>query len=136
MSGLKTQTMRPISELGELEQRVMDAMWQARRATVHDICRQMQKSRAYTTIMTTLDRLHKKGLLSRTREGRSFVYVPAVDRNALAEQKTRRFWDLTLAHGVDQRPVLSCFIDTVTEHDVAALDQLEELIRNKRKQLR
>src|SRR5271163_2999634 len=128
--------MRSIVELGELEQRVMDAMWRLHRATVHEVCEKLSQSRAYTTIMTTLDRLHKKGLLTRTREGRSFVYVPAVDRAGLVEKKTRHFWDTTLASHEDAGPVMSCFIDAVTDHDRAALDELEELIRKKRKQLR
>ena len=128
--------MRPIAELGQLEQSVMDAMWRLRSGTVHDVCEKLSQNRAYTTIMTTLDRLHKKGLLARTRHGRSFVYEPAIERQGLMAEKTRHFWDSLLSNQNDSRPVLSCFIDTVTEHDKSTLDELEELIRKKRKQLR
>ena len=114
----------------------MDAMWQMRRGTVHEVADSLRKSRAYTTIMTTLDRLYKKGLLKRTRQGRSFVYEPLMDRVGLVVQKTRHFWSHALEGNEDARPVLSCFIDTVTEHDRATLDELEKLIRLKRKQLR
>src|SRR6266481_2220574 len=109
--------MKPIVELGRLEQRVMDAMWQMHRGTVHEVTESLRKARAYTTIMTTLDRLYKKGLLTRTREGRSFVYAPSMDRMGLAVQKARHFWSTALAGNGDARPVLSCFIDTVTDHD-------------------
>jgi len=128
--------MRPIIELGHLEESVMDAMWRKQKATVHQICEILGQDRAYTTIMTTLDRLFKKGLLTRSRQGRSFVYQPAMDRTGLVVEKTRHFWGTALAGASDTRPVLSCFIDTVTEHDHAVLDELEELIRRKRKQLR
>jgi len=128
--------MKPIIELGHLEQRVMDAMWKMHRGTVHEVTESLRQSRAYTTIMTTLDRLYKKGLLTRTREGRSFVYEPSMDRMGLVVQKTRHFWNIALAGNEDARPVLSCFVDTITDHDHAALDELEALIRKKRKHLK
>jgi predicted transcriptional regulator len=49
--------------------------------SVRDVCMRVKRTKlAYTTVMTTLDRLHKKGLLARTKDGNAFLYMPAIDR--------------------------------------------------------
>ena len=92
---------------------------------------------AYTTVMTTLDRLFKKGLLERVREGRAFVYRAA---------HTRQDVEAAVASGVlrglleggagGTRPVLSNLVDVISDRDSALLDELEELVREKRRQSR
>ncbi len=62
--------------LGPLEQEVMDAVWKLSAANVRDVVGQMERPLAYTTVMTTLDRLYKKGLLSRETTERAFLYSP------------------------------------------------------------
>jgi predicted transcriptional regulator len=128
--------MRRVLELGVLEKKVMQNMWRLRRATVGQVVSQLSPSRAYTTIMTTLDRLYRKGLLQRARNGRSFVYEPVLGPDDLERAKARQLFEAALEGHNHPRPILSCFVDTVTERDAAALDQLEELIRRKRKHLR
>ncbi|QLQ16808.1 MAG: BlaI/MecI/CopY family transcriptional regulator [Micropruina sp.] len=69
--------------LGELEQAVMDILWQRREAlTVRDVHDLLSASRdlAYTTVMTVLDRLAKKGIVRRELNGRAWQYLPAVTR--------------------------------------------------------
>ena len=122
-------------ELGKLEQNVMQSMWRLQRATVNDVVSHLSLRRAYTTIMTTLDRLHRKGLLQRSRVGRSFVYEPALEPQELQAMKTRQFFEAAFYGHTASRPILSCFVDTVSEKDAAALDELEALIRRKRKLL-
>ena len=124
-----------ILELGELEQSVMQSMWRLQRGTVNDVMSHIALRRAYTTIMTTLDRLHRKGLLQRSLVGRSFVYEPALRPQDLERLKTRQFFEAAFHGQSAARPNLSCFVDTVSEKDAAALDELEELIRRKRKLL-
>ncbi len=68
--------------LGPLEYGVMSALWTDGPATVRQI-RQHFPRAAYTTLMTTLDRMSKKGLLSRERRGRAFIYRAALSRQAL-----------------------------------------------------
>ena len=127
--------MKKLLELGNLEQSVMQSMWRLQRATVGDVVSHISLRRAYTTIMTTLDRLHRKGLLQRSRVGRSFVYEPLVEPQELQQLKTRQFFEAAFDGQSAARPILSCFVDTVSERDVAELDELETLIRRKRKLL-
>src|SRR5438445_7597026 len=66
--------------LGPLEAEVMDRLWKRRSATVRDIVDDLARSRelAYTTVMTIMVRLHEKELLERTREGKTYLYRPAL----------------------------------------------------------
>lgn len=70
---------------GELEQAVMDILWSRPSAlSVRDVHALLATDRelAYTTVMTVLDRLAKKGLLVRNLEGRAWLYRPANSRAA------------------------------------------------------
>src|SRR5438128_8834933 len=69
--------------LGALERDVMAVAWTERDASVRDVCARLQPAIAYTTVMTTMDRLFKKGLLTRKKVGRAFVYNPTVTRHEL-----------------------------------------------------
>jgi len=68
------------SELGPLEERLLESLWTRGNATVRELIEAECHDLAYTTVMTTLDRLFKKKLLSREAEGRAFRYVPLVTR--------------------------------------------------------
>jgi len=61
---------------GDLQVEVMNAIWKLGQATVDDVRDQQPKTRrsAYTTVQTVLNRLVERGLLTRSREGRAFVY--------------------------------------------------------------
>lgn len=124
------------SGLGPLETRVLDGLWRrARPQSVREL-RAGFPGVAYTTLMTTLDRLYKKGLLDRERRGRAYVYVPRFSRSGLRDQMARR----AIGHllGPDSRPsgvrpILSTFVDEVGRRDDALLDALEEIIRARRR---
>jgi predicted transcriptional regulator len=128
--------MKRMLELGVLEESVMQSMWRLRRATVGDVVSHLTFDRAYTTIMTTLDRLYRKGLLQRSKNGRSFIYAPVLQPEELQRAKARQFFEAAFEAHRQSTPILSCFVDTVSERDAEALDELESLIRQKRKQLR
>lgn len=119
--------------LGELEERVMEALWRAARPlAVRDVrARIGRRKLAYTTVMTTLDRLHKKGLLSRHREGLAFVYRPAMSR----EDLHRRVIEETVGALLHEtpHPVLAAFVDAAADVDEANLDELERLIAERKK---
>lgn len=72
--------------LGALESRVMKAVWSLRRATVREVLVALEGRRklAYTTVLTTLRNLERKGFLRRELLGRSHVYLPAVEQEAVA----------------------------------------------------
>jgi len=71
--------------LHELESEVMEQLWAAGEATVRSVMEALNKrsrrDRAYTTYMTIMARLHKKGLLRRRREGKTDHYAPAFERD-------------------------------------------------------
>lgn len=75
MAGRKTA----LAPLGELEVGVMQVLWAADGPLdVNGVVAALGGSRAYTTVMTTLDRLYRKGYLFRAKEGRAFVYQAKV----------------------------------------------------------
>jgi predicted transcriptional regulator len=120
--------------LGPLERRVLDSLWRRpSAASVRDLQPEYRPI-AYTTLMTTLDRLYRKGWLERVKVGRAFLYQPRYSRDGFNAEMTRRTFDRLLGRGPAWlRPVLSTLIDTVTERDAAALDELERLVRERRK---
>jgi predicted transcriptional regulator len=100
--------------LGPLEQRVLDALWtRGGQARVRDL-RPAFPQIAYTTLMTTLDRLHRKGVVARALDGRAFAYRPRCTR---------------------AEAVLSCLIDEMGTLDAEALDALERLVQERRRAL-
>jgi len=60
--------------LGRLEFRLMQILWSRGESNVRDVVQQLDRPLAYTTVMTTLDRLYKKGLLDRRMPDRAFLY--------------------------------------------------------------
>ena len=120
---------------GPLEVQVLDAMWrQPNPATVRDLQASFPNC-AYTTLMTTLDRLHKKGVLARVKSGRAFVYEPQFARKELEIRLAARSVEelLGAARGRSAlEPLLSCFVDAVSERDRLLLDDLERLLKAKR----
>ncbi len=122
--------------LGPLETRVMEAIWAREiEASVRDVFETLGPDLAYTTVMTTLDRLYKKGLLSRRREGRGFLYSPRVSREQLSSGLAGGVMEALLGDPAEARPVLSSIVDAVGERDRAMLDELERLVREKRRAL-
>ena len=120
------------SVFGALELRVLEALWRRTEATVRDVCDDFPAA-AYTTLMTTMERLHKKGVLERRKHGRAFVYRPVHSRTEMESGLITRAIQPLLAAG-DAHPVLSHFVDEVSRHDERLLDELERLVREKRRQ--
>ena len=124
--------------LGRLEREVMDVMWTTTdgpERTVRDVQSRLPRKAAYTTVMTTLDRLFKKGLVLRQREGRAFVYTVARSREEMSATLTGGLLRGVLAHGpATARPFLSNLVDAVGEGDSALRDELERLVRDKQAQ--
>lgn len=122
--------------LGPLERQVLEEAWRGEEISVRDVFVSFDERIAYTTLMTTLDRLYKKGLLSRRKSGRAFLYSPRVTREEFEQGIAEDVIDGLLgrgAHGVE--PVLACIVDAVSENDRELLDELDRLIREKRREL-
>jgi predicted transcriptional regulator len=120
---------------GPLEVQVLEAIWRGRRpATVRDLHGSFAPL-AYTTLMTTVDRLHKKGVLCRTKVGRAYTYEPRFERHEmglrLAARSIEDFLGAASGRGAIE-PLLSCFVDAVSERDRLLLNDLERLLNAKR----
>jgi len=123
--------------LGKLERAVLDETWKRREVSVRDIYLAFEERIAYTTLMTTLDRLFKKHLLERRKDGRAFFYSPAVSRDEFEHVIREDVIDGLLGAGAQGvRPVLACIVATVSENDRALLDELERLIKEKKRELK
>jgi predicted transcriptional regulator len=123
------------SPLGPLEERMLDALWQRGNATVRDLVDGACHDLAYTTVMTTLDRLFKKNLLSRQAEGRAFRYAPRFTREELHRQVAgEAFRQLMDASPAASLP-LSYLVEILTEHDAKLLDDLRQVVEAKRRQM-
>jgi predicted transcriptional regulator len=121
---------------GPLEIRVLEALW-ARQAP--SCVRDLQPGFpgvAYTTLMTTLDRLFRKGALSRVKKSRAFYYEPRASQQALISQLAgSTFATLLPGDAESVRPILSMFVETVGDRDRALLDELEALVKARRDEL-
>lgn len=123
--------------LGALEREVLECLWQRGEASVRDVHLSFGEKTAYTTLMTTLDRLYRKGLLERRKEGRAFRYSPRVTREAFEQGiKEDLLEDLIGANAEGVEPVLSYIVESVGERDRALLDKLDQLIKEKRRELK
>jgi predicted transcriptional regulator len=116
--GFKSSREFVENSLGPLERDVMALAWARAEISVREACERLGSAVAYTTVMTTMDRLFKKGLLARRKVGRAFVYRASATRQEL------------------ENAILSSLVDAVSEQDRALLDELERLVREKRHELR
>jgi predicted transcriptional regulator len=123
--------------LGPLERKTLEAVWRLREASVKHVLTALGSDNiAYTTVMTTLDRLYKKGFLDRTKVDRAYVYSARMTRDELqlgfAETVISGLIDVATGR---TEPVLACIVDAVSEKDRDLLDDLERLVREKKAEL-
>jgi len=76
-----------------LEMMCLNALWEIQEGNVEDVRKVVSQSRplAYTTVLTLLDRLARRGAVSRRKEGRGFRYRPTVARDKLRRLALRQF---------------------------------------------
>jgi predicted transcriptional regulator len=123
------------ARLGPLEQKVLDAVWLRGSATVREVVHDGNLWQTYTTIMTTMDRLFRKGLLNRIPEGRAFRYSVTYSPDELKREETmteiRRLLDSPQAslH-------LSYLVEAAGAQDVRLLDELQSLVERQRAALK
>ena len=125
------------SQLGPLEERILAALWErGASATVRELFENDCQDLAYTTVMTTLDRLFKKKLLSREVQGRAFRYTPLFTREDIHREAAGE----ALRQALDASPLsllpLSYLVEILTERDAQLLDDLKQLVEAKRRELR
>ena len=123
--------------MGRLEREALEEVWRRGEASVGEVLQAFDDSVAYTTVMTTLDRLFKKGLLLRVKSGRAFLYSPRVTREEFERGVAQDIIDgLLEGESGGAEPLLACIVETVTERDHEMLDTLYRLVQEKRRELR
>lgn len=99
---------------GGLEAEVLAALWAADRAlTPREVQADLGSGLAYTTVMTTLTRLHEKGAVDRRRAGRAYSYTPVMDQADIAAARMREM----LGAGHDRSKVLARFVGSLSPED-------------------
>jgi len=125
-------TARGIKQvLGQLEAEVMNILWLQPNQSVLEVEKRLRRKReiAHTTVLTTLDRMHRKGYLQREKNGKAFLYAPCFTREEFERGLAQEVLGGLLG-GVGET-ALSTFIDLISD-DGAKLDRLEALIKEKR----
>jgi len=133
MRGFKPGARGAGQVLGELETAVMEVLWRTPGQTVNEVEEHLRQRRgsAHTTVLTTLDRLHRKGYLLREKQGKAFVYTPRYTLEQFERMMAQEVLGALIGHSTEN--ALSTFVDLIS-NDPGSLDQLEEKIREKRRQ--
>lgn len=115
---------------------MLAVLWQGGEFAVRDVCKMLEQSLAYTTVMTTLDRLYKKDLLIRRKQDRAYFYTTRYSRQELQSRGAAALVSGFLSSKSQSSELLiSCLVDAVSEQDEQLLDELERKIRLKREEL-
>lgn len=119
---------RQLKPLGQLEQDIMNVVWQRGRVTVRAVFVDLAKQRdiAYTTVMTTMDRLTKKGVLKCSKLGKAYEYQPVQTEQDLCLCTTRAMIDMLIRRYGDL--AIAQFVDTVDHIDAKKFAELKRLV--------
>ncbi len=121
--------------LHELEAAIMDIVWGKQLVSfpVSDVLAVLEKQRdiAYTTVMTTVNRLYDKGLLRRERDGKRYLYSPELTRDEFLSSTARE----VLEQAVGGHQAMAMLAEKVSKASVGELDELEALIQRRREEL-
>ncbi|WDE01062.1 BlaI/MecI/CopY family transcriptional regulator [Thalassomonas actiniarum] len=122
-------------KLGELEKLVLQYLWQNDSADVKQVFGHFEKTRggSLNTIQSTLDRLYKKGLLTRHKAGHAFVYQAKVERHELIGQLIKSVTSDFITE--DDSSLVAAFSSISKEFNEEQLLKLESLIEQQRLKL-
>lgn len=127
--GARNEPEDKLRQLGQLEATVMQRVWDWNRPTsVREVVEHLQRDRpiAYTTILTVLDNLHRKGFVTRHKNGRAYLYAAVLTR----EQHTARLLEAILDSESNREGTLLHFVGQMTTEQLdelrAAIDSLED----------
>lgn len=119
-----------IYTLGELEAEIMEIIWKSKSASVREVLSNLKKRRkvAYTTIMTVMARLAKKGILKRKLDASgAYIYIPTQDKETfLASSSRKLIKNLINEFG---EVAVAQFIDVVEDSDLKDLAKWQEKLK-------
>ena len=116
---------------GVLEKEIMDVLWDSEEATVSEVNDRLAAPRAHNTVMTVLDRLHEKGLVSREKSGRAWLYKASVRPEEIIG---RRLGDLLREGDSVSEALLLAFVDRTERVAPQVLERLAQLIDARRRE--
>ena len=121
---------------GELEYAVLAALWELGPSSARYVHERVGEPRelVYTTTAKVLDRLHDKGLVSRKKLGKAFVYQANVERGVV--EQARATEAVTKMLGDKPRPAMAALVSAVEAVDPKLLDELERLVAARRRNKR
>ncbi|HEX4004800.1 MAG TPA: BlaI/MecI/CopY family transcriptional regulator [Acidobacteriaceae bacterium] len=130
-----TSIAPPLSALGAREREVLSVLRELGSATVQQVTVRLSAGLAYTTVMTTLDRLFRKGFLQRKKQNRAFLYSATLSSKELEGQRAAHFIRRFFSESAVQPDLLvSCLVDAVHQYDTDLLARLESSIQIARAQ--
>ena len=122
-------------QLGELEKQVLEYLWKAKPADAKQVHSYFEKNRggSLNTIQSTLERLFKKDLLSRVKNGHAYQYFPKVARQELIGQLIKNVTHDFIVE--DENSIIAAFSSISSDLDEDQLDKLEAMIEQQRQKL-
>lgn len=131
----KSGPKRRHATLGELEADVMQIMWTVQECSVREVKQRLRKRLAYTTVMTTMTRLFRKGLLKRRRQERKFIYAARFSSGCWVRIAASEALGRFLATPNAREVLVDCLVEDLFQRDrtlLAAVNKRfdEDLVRS------
>ena len=119
--------------LGDLEYEIIEIVWELKKVTVRRVHDRLKTKRnlAYTTIMTVMSRLTKKGILERVKQGSSYQYQAVLNKEDFISSSVRSVLGNLLNDF--SSPAINQFVELLDESDPEKIEELAQLIDKKRK---
>ncbi len=124
---------KSIAELGDLQREIMEILWDMGGGPVHEVREMLKKKRdlAYTTILSSMQKLEKKGWLKHNRKGKNYIYIPVLTREEESARSLRSFID-DVFQG-DPLNMFQHFIDYPDWSD-EDLKEIRRMVKKRRKE--
>lgn len=120
--------------IGELELRIMELMWRYKAVDAKSVCAFLYSDEIkLSTAQTTLERLYKKKLVSREKDGRAYIYTPTLTRAELMAKLVANV--ISTLHDGSTDSILSSFVSIAENMNTESLDRLEQLVASRKKRL-
>lgn len=134
MFSFKVRVRHRAYSLGPLEWQVMGILWHSKECSVQDVVARLRQCRRYTTIMTTMNRLFQKGLLSRTLSDRKFIYTACITRSDLEKAYVGNLVSHLLTIQTNSRApelILLQILESLSRHDAKLFRNAMAAMRTK-----
>ncbi|SNZ08048.1 Predicted transcriptional regulator [Persephonella hydrogeniphila] len=128
---LKFKKQKP-SPFGDLEEKIMEYLWKKGNGTVKEVREYLGEGKfAHTTVMTVMDRLFKKGILKREREGKGYRYYPVITKDEFEREVAKKVVKDMLKN--NPSTAVAAFEGIVEELSDEEISRLRELLEKKTK---